>query len=167
MTEQAEATFSVDEEIGALEGILDKYKHKPGATIPILQELEHTFGYLPEEAVNWIADAMGRPRSAFYGVATFYSQFHMKPRGKNVLTVCCGTACHVKGAEKILTRAMTDLELAEGQDTTPDMKFSLEKVACLGTCSMAPAVLINDKMHGGVKADKLSREIKRLKKAEG
>jgi len=167
MTQQAEAAFSIEAGIAELERILAKYRNKPGSTIPILQALEASFGYLPEEAVNWIADMMGRPRSSFYGVATFYSQFHMKPRGRNVLTVCCGTACHVKGAEKILGRVQSDLGLDDGQDTTSDMQFSVEKVACLGTCSMAPAVLINDKMYGGMKPDRISREIRTLKKEEG
>jgi NADH:ubiquinone oxidoreductase subunit E len=150
--------------IKALQGIFDKYRTERGSTIPILQDLQDVFGYLPEEAVNWIADSLGIPRSSFFGIATFYSQFHLKPRGKNVLTVCCGTACHVKGSERILDKAQSELGLTDDVNTTADLNFTLEKVACLGTCSMAPAVVVNKKMHGSMKAEKLALEIRKLKK---
>lgn len=148
--------------IDKLSVIYERYRHMKGNTIPILQDMQEVFGYIPEEAVNWIADRLEMPRSSFYGVATFYSQFYHEPKGKNVITVCCGTACHVKGAEKIFAKAEAELGLEDGVRTTEDMEFTLEKVACLGTCSMAPAVLVNKKVHGGVKPEVIVREIRNL-----
>lgn len=163
MHEQNVSALTADME-RELEALYQKYRSMSGNVIPILQEMQEIFGYLPEDAVNWIADRLDLPRSKFFGVATFYLQFHLHPRGKNIVTVCCGTACHVKGAEKILDRALNDLGLTNDQNTTGDMQFTVDKVACLGTCSMAPAVLINKKMHGGMKPDLISKEIKHLKK---
>ncbi len=156
--------FMLEASLEELREMVDKYKDLPGTTISVLQDIQEHFGYLPEDAVMWTADRLGIPRSKFFGVSTFYSQFSLTPRGKNVVTVCCGTACHVKGSEKVSSRARTDLGLAEGQTTTEDMQFTLELVACLGTCSMAPVAIINDKMYGEVRADKLAREIKKLVK---
>jgi NADH:ubiquinone oxidoreductase subunit E len=164
MPETTVAVFSVEDAMDELERIYSAYHAMPGNTIPILQDMQETFGYVPEEAVNWIADRLGAPRSSFFGVATFYSQFNLAPRGRRIITVCCGTACHVKGAEKLLARAQSELGLPDGQETTDDMEFTLNKVACLGTCSMAPAVLVDKKMHGGMKPDVLAREIKNMKK---
>lgn len=164
MTEQTVVEFSVEAEISALEKLLAKFKSSPGATIPILQDVQETFGYLPEDAVNWLADNLGRPRSSFYGVATFYSQFHLKPRGKNIITVCCGTACHVKGAEKVLGRIRRDLKLPEGQDTTDDLMFTIEKANCVGACSIAPVVINNKDVLGKATPDKSARALKSLVK---
>lgn len=162
MTQQAEAVFSVEAEMAGLESILEKYSAKPGATIPILQDVQETFGYLPEDAVNWLADRLGRPRSSFYGVATFYSQFHLKPRGKNIITVCCGTACHVKGAEKIMSRIRRDLDLPEGKETTDDLMFTIEKANCVGACSIAPVIINNKVVLGKATPDKMGRALKAM-----
>jgi NADH:ubiquinone oxidoreductase subunit E len=148
----------------ALQGIYDKYRNKPGSTIPILQDLQGVYGYLPEEAVNWIADRMNLPRSSFFGIATFYSQFYLEPRGKNVFTVCCGTACHVKGSDKILTNLNRELDLAEGEVTTVDMNFTVEKVNCVGACGIAPVIIINDKVHGTAASNKIILQTKKIKK---
>lgn len=164
MSKQLTAGFSVDLALDDLERIYQENRGRKGNIIPVLQQLQETFGYVPEEAVDWMAERMDVPRSTFFGVATFYAQFSFEPKGKNIITVCCGTACHVKGAEKILSRAVNEIGLAAGSSTTEDMNFTLEKVACLGTCSMAPAVLINKKMHGGMSADKVARQINSLKK---
>jgi NADH:ubiquinone oxidoreductase subunit E len=162
MTQQAEAAFSVEAGIAELENLLAKYESRPGATIPILQDMQEAFGFLPEEAVNWIADRLGRPRSSFFGVATFYSQFHLKPRGKNVVTVCCGTACHVKGAEKIMGRIRRDLDLPEGKDTTDDLMFTIEKANCVGACSIAPVVINNKEVLGKATPEKMGRALKAM-----
>ena len=163
MGNTATSVLSAPGAVEKLSALYDKYRGMPGNTIPVLQEVQEIFGYVPEEAVNWIADRLNIPRSKFYGVATFYSQFYHEPKGKNVITVCCGTACHVKGSEKIYAKAEAELGLEDGERTTEDMEFTLERVACLGTCSMAPAVVINKKVHGTVKADAVVKEIRHLK----
>ncbi len=149
-----------------LEIILDNYRTNEGNLISILQDVQSVFGYIPEDAVNWFSDRLDIPASRFYGVVTFYSQFHLKPRGKNIITACCGTACHVNGSDKIIDGIRRELRLAKGEDTTADGQFTLEEVACLGTCSFAPIVLVNGKVHGKAKVDKVLKEIKRLEKPE-
>ncbi len=165
---QAQETpgFSLDNAISDLSEIYEKYKDFPGSTIPVLQDIQEKFGYLPEEAVNWIADRLGTPRSTFYGVATFYSQFYLDPRGENVVTVCCGTACHVKGAEKIQSRIRRDLELTDDKNTTDDLKFTVEKANCVGACSIAPVVILNKTVLGKTTPEKVSRQIKTLAKGK-
>ncbi len=140
--------------------ILDNYYENRGSVVSILQEMQEVFGYIREDAIEWFAKKINVPSSNFFGVATFYSQFYLKPRGKNIVTACCGTACHVKGAEAIINRIRADLALAEGEDTTPDGQFTMENVACVGACSIAPVVLVNKKVFGGVSAEKASDMLK-------
>jgi NADH:ubiquinone oxidoreductase subunit E len=149
-----------------LEIILNNFIKNEGNLISILQDVESTFGYIPEDAVNWFSNKLDIPASRFYGVATFYSQFHLKPRGKNIVTVCCGTACHVNGSDKIIDGLRRELKLAHGEDTTEDGQITLEEVACLGTCSFAPIALVNGAVHGKAKADKMVKEIKLLRKSK-
>ncbi|MEW6215325.1 MAG: NAD(P)H-dependent oxidoreductase subunit E [Nitrospirota bacterium] len=146
----------------ALERILTNYKKNEGNIITILQDIEETFGYIPEEAVTWFSKRLDIPASRFYGTATFYAQFHLKPYGKNVITVCRGTACHVKGSERLISGLRKRFNLPDGEDTTDDMEFTIERVACVGACGMAPVVLINKKVHGKMTADKLTKETKIL-----
>ncbi len=151
-----------------LKRILKTYRENEGNIITILQDLEDTFGYIPEEAVNLISKKIDIPASRFYGAATFYAQFHLKPRGKNVVTICRGTACHVKGSERLLSGLKKRFNLSDETDTTQDGKFTVERVACVGTCSMAPVVVINEKIYGKMMADRLMREIDILgKKKKG
>ncbi len=96
----------------------------------------------------------------FFGVVTFYGQFHLKPRGKNIITACCGTVCHVKGADRIISRLRNELSLKGEQDTTKDGMFTLENVNCVGACSIAPIVLVNDKVHGKMTPDKVVKKIR-------
>jgi NADH:ubiquinone oxidoreductase subunit E len=150
-----------------LKNIVEKYRNKNGNIIFLLQETQEAFGYIPREAVGFFSEELNIAPSRIYGVATFYSQFRLKPTGKNKIVACCGTACHVKGAEKIIDDLRRDLELSDNEDTTDDGKFTLEKVACLGTCSFAPVVLINGNVHGKTNIDSLLKEIdlKRKKSA--
>ena len=104
--------------------------------------------------------------SKFFGVATFYSQFRHKPTGKNLLVACCGTACHVRGAEKISSSLRQELDLPEGEDTSRDGEFTLEQVACLGTCSVAPVVLVNGVVRGKTTPDKAVKEVRALRKKQ-
>jgi NADH:ubiquinone oxidoreductase subunit E len=134
--------------------------------LSILQDVQENFGYIPEEAVNWFSKKLNIPASRFYGVTTFYTQFHLKPRGKNVITVCRGTACHVKGSERLLNRLFIELGISPIEDTTDDLKFTVEKVNCVGACGIAPVTIINNEVHGKMTLDKLIRDIKRLKANE-
>ena len=140
--------------------ILDKYNKEDGSVISILQDVQDVFGYIYEDAVNWLSDRMNVSASNFFGVATFYSQFYLKPRGKNIVTACCGTACHVKGSDTIIDRIRADLAIAEGEDTSSDGKFTIESVPCVGACSIAPVVIMNKKVHGGMTADNASTMLK-------
>lgn len=149
-----------------VERILERYRDKEGNVIPILQEIQEAFGYIPEDTVEWFSNKLDIPASRFFGVATFYSQFYLKPRGKNIITACCGTACHVKGSERLVNAAFRELKLDDNRDTTEDGHITLERVACLGTCSMAPVVVINKKMHGKITPEKLTKEIKSLMKVK-
>lgn len=145
-----------------LKRILKENIENEGNLISILQDIENAFGYIPENAVNWFASKLDINPSSFYGIATFYAQFHLKPRGKNIITACCGTACHVKDSERLMNSLRRELNIAGEEDTTRDMKFTVEKVACIGTCSMAPAVIINKKIYGKMTADKLMKMVKIL-----
>ena len=147
-----------------LDNIIKKHRETGGNIISLLQDTQEAFGYVPKEAVQYLSDTLGIAPSRFYGVATFYSQFRLKPSGKNRITACCGTACHVRGAERILTGLKRELHLADDEDTTPDGQFTVDKVACLGFCSFAPVVLINGAVHGKTTADPILKEIKTLRK---
>jgi len=149
-----------------LQKILSDYITNEGNVITILQDIEKNFGYIPEEAVNWFSRKLDIPASRFFGTATFYSQFHLKPRGKNVITVCRGTACHVKGSERLINRVLMELDLSPDEGTTPDLKFTVERVNCIGACGIAPVTLVNHEVHGKTTLDKLMKEIKKLKSGE-
>lgn len=146
-----------------LEDILAEHRKKSGNIIALLQETQDAIGYIPKEAIAFYSEEMGIAPSRFYGVATFYSQFYLKPRGKNIVTACCGTACHVKGSERILNSVMQELKLKENEDMTEDGRFTVERVNCVGACGIAPVFVINKKVHGKSTAEKVIREIRTLK----
>ncbi|MBF0558901.1 MAG: NAD(P)H-dependent oxidoreductase subunit E [Nitrospirae bacterium] len=149
-----------------LDEIVRQYREKEGNVIFLLQETQEALGYIPEEAIYYFAEELAIPPSRFYGVVTFYSQFHLKPRGKNIVSVCCGTACHVKGGSKIADRVQKDLDVAVDGETTKDGLFTFEVVRCIGACSIAPVVLINNKAFAEMTADETSKIIKKMKKEE-
>jgi len=130
-----------------LDEILRKYQGVKGSLIPVLQEAQHAYGYLSKEVLQNMAEKMDIPLSQIYGVVTFYSQFHLKPRGKNIIRVCQGTACHVRGGKAILQAIEDTLKIKAG-GTTPDLLFTLETVACIGACGLAPVLMVNDDTHG-------------------
>jgi NADH:ubiquinone oxidoreductase subunit E len=148
-----------------IQPFLKRYHDTEGNIITLLQDIQQECGYIPEQTVFDLAEALDIPASQFFGVATFYTQFHLSPRGKNIVTACCGTACHVKGAERIIQAAERELGVTEEQPTSADGQFTLERVACLGTCSLAPVVLMNGDVHAKLSPDKIRREIARLKEA--
>lgn len=126
-----------------LSAVLSPYKGKHDALIPILQKVQDELGYLPDEAMLEIAKTTGLPESRVYAVASFYAQFRFTPRGKHTIMVCRGTACHVKGAERILEETERTLGIFEGE-TTEDLEYTLETVACIGCCALAPCVMIDE-----------------------
>ena len=149
-----------------LQDIITKYRERDGNIIFLLQETQEAFGYIPREAVDFFSQELDIAGSRFYGVATFYSQFRLKPTGKNKIVACSGTACHVRGSEKIINGLKRELGLLEEEDTTQDGKFTLEKVACLGTCSFAPVALVNGSVYGKTTTDVLVKEIRKLRKSD-
>lgn len=146
--------------------ILNDYQKNEGNIITLLQDIEQHFGYIPEQAVHWFSKKLDIPASCFFGTATFYSQFHLAPRGRNIITVCRGTACHVKGSEKLLNRLTLELDIPPDQETTSDLRFTVEKVNCIGACGIAPVTILNKEVHGKMTLDKLIKEIKKIKTTE-
>jgi len=138
----------------ALEKVFERYAGTEGSLIPILQEVQEIYGYLPGEVLQKIAGRLGIPFSRVYGVVTFYTQFHMQPRGKNIIRVCQGTACHVRGVARILEAIKDKLGVKENE-TTEDGRFTLETVACLGSCGLAPVIMINEETYGRLTPEKI------------
>jgi len=132
--------------------IVAPWKAKKGGLIPILQSVQVEFGYLPEAAMRTISEELKLPMAEIYGVATFYAQFHLKPRGRHIVRVCRGTACHVRGSLKILERVKELTGIGENE-TTEDLRFTIEPVACLGACGLAPVMMVNDETFGRLTPD--------------
>ncbi len=128
-----------------LDNILSQYDGGSGDLIPILQEAQERFGYLPEGVMTGIAEFLRLPESNVFGVATFYAQFKLTPTGKRIVKVCRGTACHVKGGERILESVQRELGIQPGL-TTDDLEYSLEVVACIGACALAPTIMIDNEV---------------------
>ncbi len=156
-----------DRTFGKVCEILDRYDRDPRRLIPILQAVQDAYRYLPEEILTFVATAINVPPARVYGVATFYTHFTLQPKGKYVVKLCDGTACHVKGSERILDHMRAHLGLKEGQTTTPDMLFTVETVSCLGACGLAPVVVINDKVHGQVTPEHARELLDDIRKSEG
>ena len=133
-----------NEEINNINMILDNADGQRGILIAVLQRVQEKVGYLPEEAMKMIADRFSLSLSNVYGVASFYKHFHFKPRGKNVVKVCMGTACHVRGAKDVLTEMEKKLGIKEGE-TAADLSVTLETVGCVGCCALAPVATVNDR----------------------
>jgi NADH-quinone oxidoreductase subunit E len=127
--------------------LLDHYRNYDGGLIPVLQEAQSIYGYLPSEALEKISQELRIPFSEVFGVVTFYAQFHLKPRGRNIIRVCLGTACHVLGGSRIFKSIQDVLGVGNGE-TTEDLRYTLESVACIGACGLAPCIMINDDTHG-------------------
>ena len=142
-----------------------KYEAVAGSLIPLLQKTQEEFGYLHPDALKKIAAYLNIPLSRVYGVATFYAQFRFEPFGKYVIKICHGTACHVNGAENIAQAIKEETGIEEGE-TTPDGLITIERVACLGCCSLAPVIMINDKIYGKLTPEMVREKIKKLKKGE-
>jgi NADH-quinone oxidoreductase subunit E len=137
-----------------LEDVFDSFVGDKSELIPVLQKVQEALGYLSDEAMREVAAFTRVPESTVFGVATFYSQFKFSPVGRNIIKVCRGTGCYVKGAPRLLDEVEKILCIKDGE-TTADMEYTLETVACFGSCALAPVVVINDKVYGSVTPDML------------
>jgi len=143
-----------------MEPILEQYQKQRGALIPVLQKAQDIYGWLPGEVLQLIAKRMGTALSKVYGVATFYSQFYLERRGRHVLKVCDGTACHVKGTPALLSSVAEEYDLQPGE-TTEDYELTLEVVYCLGSCALAPVAVLDNQVMGSVRREMLLRELRK------
>ena len=162
---KAENNTTQEEDEGKIEElvlqILGSYENNKSNLIPILQQVQQNFGYLPEQAMKKIAQHMGIPESSVFGVATFYAFFKLVPTGRNIIKVCRGTACHVRGGARILREVKKQLGISPGE-STPDLEYYLETVACIGACSLAPTMVINDDTYGQMTPKKVTEIIKSM-----
>jgi len=149
----------------SIEKVVKEYQGKKGAIIPVLQEVQAILGYIPEIAIDYIAEKLEVSPSAIYGVVTFYAQFYLEPRGRYIIRTCRGTACHVKGGKAVLKAIQEKLGIDDGE-TTPDFKFTLETVACLGACALAPVVVINKNYYGNMNPQKILHILEQYEKSK-
>ncbi|HBV87192.1 MAG: NADH-quinone oxidoreductase subunit NuoE [Desulfosporosinus sp.] len=145
--------------------LIDKYRGSHGGLIPLLQEAQDQAGYLSRETLEQIAEGMKLSLAKVLGVTTFYSQFHLKPRGKNIIRICMGTACHVRGGASIMAKLEEELGIKTGE-TTKDLEFTLESVACIGACGLAPVMSINDDIHGKLTPEKIPEILAKYRRQE-
>ncbi len=155
-----------DEEMAVVDTILEKYGLSESKLIPILAEIQEHFRYVPTKAMAHVAQKLGVPAAKIYGVATFYAHFALEPKGKFVIKVCDGTACHVKGSTKIIDALYEKLGVNAESKTTKDQLFTVETVSCLGACGLAPVMLVNEDVYGQVKADKAAEIVDSIIEAE-
>jgi len=141
-------------ELSTVEAIVSHYAGKPGALIPVLEEIQEAIGYIPKAAQKMVANGLRLPPGDVYGVVTFYSFFSMLPKGKHTARCCLGTACYVRGGKKNMEKLVETLKINPGS-TTPDRLFSLETVRCLGACGLAPIVMVDDDTHRQVKPSRI------------
>ncbi len=146
--------------------IIEKYGTERSALIPVLQAIQGEFRYLPQEMLSFVATAMGIPQAEVFGVATFYAQFSTQPKGKHIVQVCDGTACHVRGASDIIKKFKKDLQIPEGKTTTDDLYVTLETVSCLGACALAPAVVVDGRVYGNVNFEDVAKIIVTMKESD-
>jgi len=149
-----------------LDNIINQYVNLPGQVMSTLEAIQEDEGYLPKEALRYVSDKIGIPFSQLYSVGTFYAGFSLKPRGKHIITLCSGTSCHVRGGPRLLAELFELLEIpaeerAEKSITTADRLFTIEKTRCLGCCSLAPVVKVDDEIYGYLTPKKLSEILKK------
>lgn len=146
-------------DLSKMEPVFRKYRAQEGALIPILQEAQSLYGYLPEEVLAFISKGLKISLSRIYGVVTFYAQFYLTPRGLHTVRVCRGTACHVRGGKYVLRAVQQALGIGENE-TTPDFKFTFETVACLGACALSPVLLVDKNYYGKLTPAKVEQVLK-------
>jgi NADH-quinone oxidoreductase subunit E len=164
ISKNAVSDFSNKEIKGFKRDLINKRKQQ-GALIPLLQSAQDSYGYIPEKAIHYISEVVGIPAAEIYGVITFYSQFRLRPLGKNVIRICEGTACHVNGVKSIIQTIQNELGISVGE-TSEDGLFTIQSVACLGCCSLSPVIMINDETHGNLTIKKTKEVLKKYKNIE-
>jgi NADH-quinone oxidoreductase E subunit len=140
------------EQMDALLACIEEHKGEQGALMPVLHEAQNIYGYLPSEVQTVIAEELDIPLAEVYGVATFYSRFSLNPKGKHQISVCLGTACYVKGSDKVLDAVEKELRISCGE-CTPDKKFSIDSCRCVGACGLAPVMIVDGEVYGRLKPD--------------
>lgn len=143
--------------------IIDTFGAKPSSVIAVLQGIQEEYRYLPREVFPYLVKRLGVSEASLYSVATFYENFSLEPKGKYVIKVCDGTACHVRKSIPILKRLRSELNLSESKHTADDLSFTVETVSCLGACGLAPVLTVNDKVYPAMTPDKVSALIRELK----
>lgn len=151
------------EEIKKLDEILQAHNYDPTLVIAIMQDVQKEYHYLPQECLTYLAQQLGLPEAKIYGVATFYENFSLDAKGKYIIKVCNGTACHVRKSIPVLEEFRKTLGVTEENPTTPDMMFTVETVSCLGACGLAPACTVNDEVHPAMTPEKARDLIRQLK----
>jgi NADH-quinone oxidoreductase subunit E len=152
-------------EAATIEGILDQHGREPSAIIAILQDMQEEVNYLPEGALCYVAERLDIPVSKVYSLATFYRAFSLEPRGRHLIYVCTGTACHVRAAVKVLDALEREIGIRAGE-TDEQMLFTLETVNCLGACALGPVVVVDGEYHGQMTGAKAARLVKKLRQSE-
>lgn len=148
------------EDMGKIEAIIDRYVHEPGSLTAVLQDIQAEYNYLPQESLKRISEKMALPLSRVLQVATFYKAFSLVPRGKHLITVCLGTACHVRGGPRIVDQLERSLSIRAG-GTTADGLFTLETVNCVGACALGPMMIVDGEYHGQMVASRVDRVLKK------
>jgi len=149
-------------DLSLLDPVIEEKKNIKGSLIPLLQAAQEIYGYLPEEVIKYIHEKTKVPLSRIYGVLTFYAQFYQTPRGKHIIRACRGTACHVRGAPKVITTIKEILNIEEDK-STPDMKFTFETVACFGACALSPVIMVDQNYFGNMNPRKVATVLKRYR----
>lgn len=149
-----------------VDAIVDGYGADPASLLAIMQDVQDVAHYLPREVVEHVAKRLGVPVARIYAMATFFGSFHLEPRGKHICTVCMGTACHVRGAARLVEQLERDLGIRSG-GTTKDMQFTVEEVNCVGACALGPLVILDGEYHGGMTSGQLTKIVEKLQKGEG
>ena len=152
-------------EISRVDSIVDVYESSAASLLAIMQDIQDEARYLPREAMERVSERLGVPIARVYQMATFFESFHLEPRGKHICTVCMGTACHVRGAKRLVEELERDFEVPSG-GTTSDMMFTIEEVNCVGACALGPLVIIDGDYHGNMSSGKLQKVVKKIKKTE-
>jgi NADH:ubiquinone oxidoreductase subunit E len=156
-------SLKTDEVIGHVGGVLTEGQKKRGILIHAFQKIQEEHNFLPEEELRRLSKNLDIPLSDVYSTATFYKQFYFSPRGKKIVRVCTGTACHVRGADKVLKKIKAEFDIEEGE-TTPDLSMTLETVGCIGCCGLAPVATINEDIVGEIDMKKVDGVIEEIKK---
>ena len=153
------------EDMARIDAIIDSYQGKTSGLTNILQNIQDEYNYLPPQAMERVAEKMGLPLSQVLHVATFYKAFSLEPRGKHLITVCLGTACHVRGGARLVEQAERLLKIRAG-GTTPDLQFTLETVNCVGSCALGPVMIVDGEYHGKMASSKVERVLKKYGELE-